>query len=306
VSFEATAMIGRQGMYVARPEIGRLIEAFGHPLGEADLDRICPGGRSYAEGFLGFLGAKTVHSVDYSDFEGATFVHDMNRPIPDDLAERYSSVLDGGTLEHVFNFPVSIKNCMEMVRVGGHYLAITPANNFFGHGYYQFSPELYFSILSEENGFQTEGMYAFEDRDNPTWYVVKNPRDVGGRVTLMNSQGVYLVIIARRVARKPIFERTPQQSDYVGRWSGNVAAGVPAPAPASRPLAMRVAKALTPAPLRRLLRAALTRPARPYQGFDPRFFQPFDPIPGRQNQAISQNRRRPETAQAEPRIVARE
>src|SRR5438477_418150 len=84
---------------------------------------------------------------------GPHFPHDMNEPIPDKFKETYTAVLDGGSLEHVFNFPVAIKNCMEMVKVGGHYLAITPANNFFGHGFYQFSPELYFTVLSKENGF---------------------------------------------------------------------------------------------------------------------------------------------------------
>lgn len=70
----------------------------------------------------------------------------MNREIPGDFIEKYSMVLDGGSLEHVFNFPVAVRNCMQMLQVGGHYLAITPANNFMGHGFYQFSPELYFSI----------------------------------------------------------------------------------------------------------------------------------------------------------------
>lgn len=305
VSFDTTAMIGRQGMYVSRPEIGRLIETFGHHLSQGDLDRICPAGRAFAEGFLEFLGARTIHSIDNSDFEGATFVHDMNRPIPDGFAERYSAVLDGGTLEHIFNFPVSIKNCMEMVRVGGHYLAITPANNFLGHGFYQFSPELYFTVLSKDNGFEVERMYAFEDRDHPTWYAVKSPEDVGGRVTLTNSQGVYLVIIARRVQRKPIFERTPQQSDYVRRWSDTTAGPPPVAAPRAdpRPLAIRVAKALTPAPVRRLVRAALARPAKPYEGFDPRFFQPVDPEPGGPDRLEGRERR--ETISAKQRIAAR-
>lgn len=274
-------MIGRQGMYVARAEAAALLESFGHQPSQAELERICPSGRAYAEGFLEFLGARSVDSVDYSSFEGASLIHDMNRPISEDLAERFSVVLDGGTLEHVFNFPVSIRNCMQMVRVGGHYLAITPANNFFGHGFYQFSPELYFTVLSEDNGFEVKHMYAFEETPHPVWYAVKSPRDVGGRVTLTNSHGVYLLIIARRVAVKPIFERTPQQSDYVGRWSGPSSEAQTSMAPpVARPLPIRLARALLPAPVRRAMRAALKGKPRPQSGFDPRFFQPFDPTPG--------------------------
>ena len=69
------------------------------------------------------------------------------------LKNKYTLVIDGGCLEHIFNFPVAIKNCMEMLQEGGHFIGITPANNLMGHGFYQFSPELYFRIFSKENGF---------------------------------------------------------------------------------------------------------------------------------------------------------
>ena len=84
-------------------------------------------------------------------YESAKHLHDMNEGIPGDFKEKYTAVLDAGSLEHIFNFPVAIKNRMDMVNVSGHYLAITPANNFCGHGFYQFSPELYFSVLTREN-----------------------------------------------------------------------------------------------------------------------------------------------------------
>jgi hypothetical protein len=31
--------------------------------------------------------------------------------------------------------------------------AVTPANNQMGHGFYQFSPELFFRVFSQENGY---------------------------------------------------------------------------------------------------------------------------------------------------------
>jgi len=42
----------------------------------------------------------------------------------------YTTVIDGGSLEHVFNFPQAIANCMNMVAVGGHFIGLSPANNF--------------------------------------------------------------------------------------------------------------------------------------------------------------------------------
>ena len=97
---------------------------------------------------------KDTISIDASAYENATMVHDMNLPVGDELKQKFSVVIDGGTLEHVFNFPTAIRNCMEMLKVGGHFFAHTMANNFMGHGFYQFSPELFYRVFSPENGFR--------------------------------------------------------------------------------------------------------------------------------------------------------
>jgi hypothetical protein len=47
---------------------------------------------------------------------------------------------------------------MNVVSIGRHFVAVTTANNFMGNGFYQFGPELYYRILSEENGFLVEEM----------------------------------------------------------------------------------------------------------------------------------------------------
>ncbi len=103
------------------------------------------------------MGATRIESIDKADYEEATILHDMNQPVPDQLKGSFSLVFESGTLEHVFNFPQSIKNCMEMVRVGGHFVGITIANNLMGHGFYQFSPELYYRVLSPEMGSRWKG-----------------------------------------------------------------------------------------------------------------------------------------------------
>jgi hypothetical protein len=86
-----------------------------------------------------------VVTLDNSAYEGAAIVIDLNAPLPDALKNRFTAVIDGGCLEHIFNFPQAIKNSMEMLSIGGHFLGITPANNFCGHGFYQFSPGALFS-----------------------------------------------------------------------------------------------------------------------------------------------------------------
>lgn len=167
----------------------------------------------FAEDVLSPLGFK-VNSIDASDYEGANILHDLNCPIPVSMQGRYDLVYDGGTLEHVFNFPLALQNAMQMVKVGGHIMMHTPANNQCGHGFYQFSPELYFRVLSPQNGFELIRLYI-TGSGGP--YHVADPAFVHGRVTLLNSDAAMLMVHAKKIADVPI--SNPQQSDYVSNWT---------------------------------------------------------------------------------------
>ena len=278
IDFTRTAMVGRQGLHLRKRDLKDSFEAFGYAVDDELIDAIFTKSDGYAEQLLTCLGAKAVHSFDNSAYEGATHLHDMNTRLPDEVKEQYTTVLDGGSLEHVFNFPIAIRNCMEMVSVGGHYLGITPANNLMGHGFYQFSPELYFSVFTRANGFDLISLIAFEDTKKATWYSVRSPRKVRRRVTLINPAPVYLLIVAKRVMKTAIFETTPQQSDYLSAWhqydtaSDGVSTAAPQAAQRVTPLD-RVKRSIS-RPLKRLVRWVVRRHRG---GFDPRFFQPLDP-----------------------------
>lgn len=172
-----------------------------------------------SEDFLRFLGAVEIAAMDFSNYEGASILHDLNQPIGAELEEKFSFVLDGGTTEHVFNFPTALANAMKMVEVGGHLVIITGGNNFLGHGFYQFSPELFYRALSQENGFQMQRLIAAEVGGR--WYEVADPKAVKARVELINDKPVYLMVLAKKIESKPLFANAPQQSDYVEMWHGD-------------------------------------------------------------------------------------
>jgi hypothetical protein len=217
VSFASTAMIGRQFCFVSTEE---LAASLGIP-----RETAATMSQQYSEPIFRQLGAQKLESIDHSGYEGASIVHDMNEPIPDNLKRVFSCVVDCGTIEHVFNFPQAVKNSMEMVAVGGHYICITAANNFMGHGFYQFSPELFYRVLSSANGYTVESMFLAEDVPQARWYRVQDPADVGGRVELINHRKTYVMVKARRISDKPIFAATPQQSDYAQAWTGGATSG---------------------------------------------------------------------------------
>jgi SAM-dependent methyltransferase len=172
----------------------------------------------FAEEFFHCLGARTVQSLDASPYEGAALVHDLNQPIPNDWKERFDVVCDGGTLEHVFNFPVALRNCMELVKVQGYLFLDSPGNNWFGHGFYQFSPELFYQALSEENGYEVVDMIAHAAGPQARWYKVADPRILRSRVELISYTLIHLLVQARRKEVVELFRRMPQQSDYSTMW----------------------------------------------------------------------------------------
>ena len=224
IDFSRTATLGRLNLFVDHRSLSAILQDACGPVTDDDVRAVRTGSDGYSEEFLRRLGAKDVTSIDASAYEGATQVHDMNLPIGDTLKRKFSVVIDGGTLEHVFNFPVAIRNCMEMLDVGGHFFTHTMANNFMGHGFYQFSPELFYRVFSPENGFCIRRVVVFEQRiGRPRWYEAADPNDIGERVELINGRPTYLIVHAERVADVPMFAAAPQQADYSAHWARNVA-----------------------------------------------------------------------------------
>ena len=217
VSFARSATIGRQRLFVTPSWLRRRLRACGIDLDAGGVARVFTAADGFAEPFLRVLGAERVVSLDASDYEGATRVVDLNGSLPADLEGAFSVVVDAGTLEHVFDFPVAVRSCMRMVEPGGHLLTVTVANNMAGHGFYQFSPELLYRVFSAENGFRVERMLVTEV-SSARWYEVSDPLAVGGRVQLRTYRPVYLCMAARRVADGPVLAAAPQQSDYVSAW----------------------------------------------------------------------------------------
>lgn len=207
--------LGHQDVHLDLHDYNRVLRR----LGQAPVGTL----PAYANDLLLAMGASSVDSMDASGYEQASLTHDLNRAIPEAWNERYDLVFDGGTLEHVFNFPQAIGNCMRMVAPGGRFVSVTIPNNWCGHGFYQFSPELFYRVFSADNGYTVQEMYLAELGGKA--YAVKDPAALGARVELCGARPVYLLVHARRDAVREIFASTPQQSDYVVHWGNEPVGG---------------------------------------------------------------------------------
>jgi hypothetical protein len=211
--FSRSLMVGRQTVYASELAFDRVFTTLGV---SADAQGVARS--SYAEPVFRAFGAGDVESIDASSYENATVVHDLNTPIPDHLRARYTLVHDGGTLEHVFNFPQALKNCMEMVEVGGVLTQIIGANNMMGHGFWQISPELAYRAFSIENGFRVIALLMHESLPGGRWFSVSDPAEFGARIELCNGAPTFMLAVVQRVAATEVFKAPPHQSDYSAMW----------------------------------------------------------------------------------------
>lgn len=227
-AFESTLTIGHQKLLLHPPEV-----KYFQKIADSQKDLSCRVLRDYQFGdysddFLReFLGVTSLSILDNSPYEDANLIHDLNEPVPENLWNRFDAVIDAGSLEHVFNFPVAISSLMHMVKVGGKAFITTPANNLCGHGFYQFSPELMFRVFSEQNGFRLDRIELLPARfpkvelaPMRVGYAVTDPAIVGERVEIVSKNPIMMTIEATKTQDSVALSSSPpQQSDYEAVWA---------------------------------------------------------------------------------------
>jgi hypothetical protein len=167
------------------------------------------------------FGATSVSSVDASDYESPTYVHDLNQPLGGALlGTSFDSVLDFGTLEHVFDVPAALRSITRLCRTGGQIIHVQVANDYCGHGFWQFSPELFFSLYQPKNGFEYPEVFLADQKDSKHWVRCQKPRN-GQRLEFSgrNVPRSYVLVRTRKLNDVPAL--SVQQSDYEYLWERN-------------------------------------------------------------------------------------
>jgi hypothetical protein len=205
-----TATIGRQAIYVPPAKLNTqvcLSEKYGNP-------QYCE------ELLLEAFGAERVDSFDNSDYEGCTYVADFSKPL--DPPGNYDTVIDCGCIEHIYNIPQALWNISLLCKERGQILHCLPTNGFCGHGFWQISPELFFSLYSAENGYGETQVFIADTRDESSWYEVPVPSE-GRRVTVRSPSDNPLYVICRTVKFRAFSHENVQQSDYAFIWKAGAA-----------------------------------------------------------------------------------
>lgn len=210
--------IGRQSLTVPEADLAAIARFLG--IDEAAARTVARD--HYAERLLtSVYGARSTCSIDVSAYEDADILHDLNLPIPATLAGRFDTLIDAGTIEHLFDQRTVLTSYMALVRQGGSIFLQTNANNLCGHGFYQLSPELLYRVFAPANGFEVREMILVEtplifverSRSQRAYRVV-DPATVGKRVQLTGGRPTTIAVHARKTASVEPFTQPVIQSSY--------------------------------------------------------------------------------------------
>lgn len=86
-------------------------------------------------------------TIDRSDYEGASIIADMTKPIEEDLREQFDFVYSGGSLDNVFDPKTMLVNCASLLRPGGRFLSYDVSQGIVG-AYLRISPEWLYSFFA--------------------------------------------------------------------------------------------------------------------------------------------------------------
>ena len=161
------------------------------------------------------FGATEVDSIDNSHYEGAKIIFDYNQPVPKELHQQYDTVIDFGCSEHIFNVAQVFKNTADICKIGGRILHILPADNFCGHGFYQFTPEFFLSIYSNKNGYRDTEIFLSDLYNYKEWHKVSKPEG-GERINIKTRNETYILVITKKNSEVAL---KAQQSDYQHIWN---------------------------------------------------------------------------------------
>ena len=165
------------------------------------------------------FGATSVDSYDNSDYESATHVWDMNRPLAPE--KKYDTVVDLGCLEHVYNVTQALTNVSSLADPGAQIVHVLPANGYCGHGFWQFSPGAVLHAVFRAKRLPGYGGSAGRPADERSWFIVKKPRG-GKRADVVTSKELYVLV--RTTVQETFSHDHVQQSDYSFAWDKSTAA----------------------------------------------------------------------------------
>jgi len=99
------------------------------------------------ETFWRALNVERLDILDISDYEHAAIIHDMCRPIPEDLEGQYGFIFNGSVMDNLFDPAMAMRNITRMLSPGGRVCHIEMASNL-AFEYLIYSPDWFWDYYA--------------------------------------------------------------------------------------------------------------------------------------------------------------
>jgi SAM-dependent methyltransferase len=216
---------GRQEIMFSLSDLEPLLREWKvEPANRAELAGITDRARPLTDReFFGVFGFDEITSLDYQAVAESDIVADLNRrPLPESCRGRFDVVFDGGTMEHVFHVPNLLANVVDLLAEGGRVIHTNPASNSVDHGFYCFSPCLYYEYYSA-NRFELEAVKLLDygsklRRVRITAYDYLPPIPRTALDGFLPTGNVHYVFCVARKTALSSSDEIPQQGFYAGLW----------------------------------------------------------------------------------------
>ena len=193
-----------RGLGVVPPASGAL---------EVDVDTRHSDGSTISDrAFFGLLGLGALKSLDVSDYEKADIIHDLSAPLPEHLLGTADIIVDGATLDNVFNPAQALISLAGMLRPAGRLFLYNIGSN---HNCpYTILTPLWFYDYFVGNGFPRVLVYASVRSNLGRNVFVVAPQNVSYLTPNIRSEfETTLLVLAERGAASS-YEQTPIQHQY--------------------------------------------------------------------------------------------
>ncbi|SFL03579.1 hypothetical protein SAMN05216390_108110 [Lachnospiraceae bacterium KH1T2] len=167
-------MLGKQDVNFSVKKVYECIRRVGfeYKKGIIDLEDIDVYSKSIdSYDLFKLLGFRSVYALDINDYEGANIIADLaDIHLTSRITEKFDYILDGGTLEHIFDIKEALINTCKLLRENGVIIHNVPSNGWCDHGFYSFSPSFFIDFY-KNNGFDIDSIflfgYKYPDTDAP-------------------------------------------------------------------------------------------------------------------------------------------
>lgn len=235
-------LIARQTMFFSPQDATGMLRAAGIdppdvPFGADTQTRGAQSRYIRDDDFFRLLGVERIKALDVSDYEGADIIQDLNEPIATELEGVADFILDGSTLDNVFDPATALRNFARMLKPGGRLVSISAASNHYDP-YIMLTPLWIFDYFAVNHFADCKVYVCVYDGPKgemnvftPDLSLLRGERPQLSNFTSGHSMGA--VLIAEK-ARHSTWARTPVQHQYRGAWR-EFDAGLTAIAASDRP-----------------------------------------------------------------------